>query len=57
MSKTTQKRKRRRLSKLIKSTKIPKSRIPTAPPSKAFKSIKDYDRSKNKQLEKIESDE
>lgn len=31
-----------------KQKRVPKRRIPLAPPSKRFKSLKDYDRSKNK---------
>ena len=51
MSNKQQRRKRRKLSKLLKSAKVPKRRIPIAPPSKAFKSKKDYNRKESKNVD------
>ena len=56
MSKMKKRRKRRKLSKLLKSLPKIKKRIPVPPPSKIFKSKKDYDRSENKKIIKKELD-
>ena len=50
MSKMSKKKKRRNLSKLFKKFTPPKIRREIAPPTKVFKSIKDYDRSENKKI-------
>ena len=57
MSKMVKKKKRRKLSKLLKKFISPKIRIEIAPPTKVFKSIKDYKRSNNKKIIDKESDE
>ena len=56
MSKMTKKKKRRKLSKLLKKFTPPKTRKPNAPPAKIFKSPKDYDRSVNKKIIQKEID-
>jgi len=43
-------KKRRKSSKLLKSVKLLKLRIPIAPPLKVFKSKNYYDRTENKQV-------
>ena len=48
MSKKDKRRKRRKLSKLLKKATYPKSRVPIAPPTQKFKSKKDYNRQKLK---------
>ena len=53
----SKKKKRRKLSKLLKKFTPPKIRREIAPPTKVFKSIKDYNRSKNKEIAKKEMDE
>ena len=50
-------RKRKKLSKLTTKLKPVKLRIPPPPVGHAFKSDKDYDRSKNKEIIKKELDE
>ena len=57
MSKMSKRSRRRKLSKLLKKFTPPKIRKPNAPPSKVFKSTKDYDRSKNKKIAYKELDE
>lgn len=49
-SKSQKRIKRRKLSKLLKELPELKKRIPTPPPTKFFKSKKDYDRSQNKKI-------
>lgn len=49
-SKSEKRRIRRKLSKLLKELPELKKRIPTPPPTKFFKSKKDYDRSQNKKV-------
>ena len=53
----SKRRKRRKLSKLLKTLPELKKRIPIAPPNMAFKSKKDYNRSENKKAIKRELDE
>jgi len=47
MGKKDRRRKRLKLSKLLKSVEIPKKRIPIAPPTKVFNTKKSYNRNKN----------
>ena len=47
-------KRRKKLSRLKKSAKVPKSRIPTCKGGFAFKSKKDYNRADNKEIEKKE---
>ena len=54
MSKMSQRKIRRKLSKLRKIIKLPKLRIPIPPPTKCFKSKKNYNRSKNKNMENLD---
>ena len=49
MNKMSKRKKRRKLSKLLNICKSLKLRIPTAPPSKIFKTKKSYNRTENKQ--------
>ena len=50
MSRISKRSKRRKLSKLLKKFTLPKVRKVIAPPSKIFKSKKDYSRSENKRI-------
>lgn len=50
LSKSQKRSKRRKLSKLLKKLPEIKKRIPTPPPTKVFKSKKDYDRGRNKKV-------
>ena len=52
MSKMSLRKKRRKLSKLLKSAKNLKIRKPIASPSKILKTKKQYSRSENKQIAK-----
>jgi len=57
MSKMLKRKKRRKLSKLLKKFIPPKIRGVVSPPTKIFKSIKNYNRSKNKEIVKKEMDD
>ena len=57
MGKMTGRRKRRKLSKLLKSPKQLKKRIPTCKGGFAFKSKKDYNRAENKKVTKRDLNE
>jgi len=54
LSKSQKKSKRRKLSKLLNKLPEIKKRIPISPPTKVFKSIKNYNRSQNKKIVKKE---